>query len=131
MLQNLEITNGELSPKFDSYTNIYSVNVASDVTSLSINYIAEEGYTVNIYGNTDFSSGENIVTLEVIGETKNTYTLLVNKEEVETVSNFELTYQPLEVKKEVPGYIAPLISICCFLIILFTYTLLFHKKKHK
>lgn len=131
MLQNLEIINGELSPEFNCYTNTYTVNVTNDVTSLLLNYIAEEGYAVNVLGNSNFISGENIVSIEVIGENRNNYTLIVNKEEVETVSNFDLTYQPLEVKKEVPEYVAPLISICCFLIILFTYTLLFHKKKHK
>ena len=60
----------------------------------------------------------------------NTYTLLVYKEETDTVVNYDYLLEPLEVKEELPSYVAPLIIGCCFFVILLVFILLFKKKKH-
>ncbi|MEG0977528.1 MAG: hypothetical protein RSF02_03130, partial [Bacilli bacterium] len=76
MLQSLEILNGELSPKYDIYNNIYSVKVEKNITSLEINYVINETDTINIIGNNNFTDGENIVLIEVFNGTSLTsYTL--------------------------------------------------------
>lgn len=130
MLQSLEVLNGEMTPKFDKYNNIYSVKVKDDVTSLEINYTADDNCDINVIGNSNFIAGENRVYITVVSdETRTTYTILVNKEEAETVSVMDMMEsQTIEIKKELPEYVAPLISIVCFLIILITFSLLFHKK---
>ena len=38
--------------------------------------------------------------------------------------------EPLEVKEELPSYVAPLIIGCCFFVILLVFILLFKRKKH-
>lgn len=133
MLQSLEILNGEMTPKFDKYNNIYSVKVDENITMLELNYTVDENCIVNIVGNSNFAIGENQVFIEVTNEKgRTTYTILVNKEEVQVASVMDvMDYQRVEIKKELPEYIAPLISIVCFLIILCTFSLLFHKKKAK
>lgn len=132
MLQSLEILNGEMTPKFDMYNNTYSINVKNDVDFLMINYTADEGYEVEFLNNSNFIEGENIVYIELIKEEDhNIYTLLVNKEKSETVSTIDINYEPVEVVKELPDFVAPLIAVSCFLVILFTFSLLFSKKKVK
>lgn len=131
MLENLEIKNGEMTPRFDPYNNIYSVKIADDTTKLEIEYLKKDNIEVNIIGNDLLNEEDSEVLIEVKNEDEvTTYTLYVSKEKSAT-SSFSLTdsFTPIEVKKELPGYVAPLISIICFLIILSTFVLLFSKKK--
>ena len=80
MLEDLNIVNGELTPEFDIYNNIYSVSVAGYVDELVIDYEVTDGYVVNVIDNHDLVPGENEVYIQVIkNEEINTYTLLVNK----------------------------------------------------
>ena len=131
MLEDLNIVNGELTPEFDIYNNIYSVSVAGYVDELVIDYEVTDGYVVNVIDNHDLVPGENEVYIQVIkNEEINTYTLLVNKESSEAVVNYDYLLEPLEVEEELPEYVAPLIGGICFFIILCTFLLLF-KKKHK
>ncbi len=133
MLEDLEIVNGILSPEFDIYNNIYSVDIASDVTSLVINYDVPDGYSVNIIDNADLTAGENEVYIQVIKDEEiNTYTLLVYKENLEEVINYEEFLEPVEIEKEIKPYTPYLIAGCCLLLILITFYVLFlrHKKKH-
>ncbi|MEG1900697.1 MAG: hypothetical protein RR161_04010 [Bacilli bacterium] len=131
MLQSLEILNGELSPKYDIYNNIYSVKVEKNITSLEINYVINETDTINIIGNNNFTDGENIVLIEVFNGTSLTsYTLNVLKETSQVINNYNEIINPVEVKKELPIYVAPFIASFAFLIILFTFWLLFKKGKH-
>lgn len=133
MLEDLNIVNGELTPEFDIYNNIYSVSVAGYVDELVIDYEVTDGYVVNVIDNHDLVPGENEVYIQVIkNEEINTYTLLVNKKSSETVINYDYLLEPLEVEEELPEYVAPLIGGICFFIILCTFLLLFKKKKkHK
>ena len=133
MLEDLNIVNGELTPEFDIYNNIYSVSVAGYVDELVIDYKVTDGYVVNVIDNHDLVPGENEVYIQVIkNEEINTYTLLVNKKSSEAVVNYDYLLEPLEVEEELPEYVAPLIGGICFFIILCTFLLLFKKKKkHK
>ena len=131
MLNDLKIINGVLSPEFDIYNNIYSVNIDEDVDKLVIEYDVDSDYMVNIIDNESLVPGNNEVYLQVIKDNEiNTYTLLVYKEETDTVVNYDYLLEPLEVKEELPSYVAPLIIGCCFFVILLVFILLFKKKKH-
>ena len=131
MLNDLKIINGVLSPEFDIYNNIYSVNIDENVDKLVIEYDVDSDYIVNIIDNESLISGNNEVYLQVIKDNEiNTYTLLVYKEETDTVVNYDYLLEPLEVKEELPSYVAPLIIGCCFFVILLVFILLFKRKKH-
>lgn len=131
MLNDLKIINGVLSPEFDIYNNIYSVNIDEDVDKLVIEYDVDSDYIVNIIDNESLVPGNNEVYLQVIKDNEiNTYTLLVYKEETDTVVNYDYLLEPLEVKEELPSYVAPLIIGCCSFVILLVFILLFKKKKH-
>ena len=131
MLLDLEILNGELSPAFDIYNDIYSVTINEDIDSLVMDYEVEEGYVVNVIDNNDLDAGENEVYLQVIKDEEiNTYTLLVYKESSEPVFNYEYMPEPVEVVEEMPEYIPPLIGGCCLLFILITFLLLFKRRKN-
>ena len=132
MLENLEIVNGLLSPEFDIYNNIYSVDVASDVSSLVINYEVSDGYIVNIIDNHDLDYGENEVYIQVIKESEiNTYTLLVYKENVEKVINYEDLVDTVEVQSEMNPYTPYIIIGSCLIIILVVFYFLFLKGKKR
>ncbi len=132
MLEDLEILNGIITPEFDIYNNIYSVSIAEDVEELVINYKVSDDYVVNIIDNNNLVPGENEVYIQVIKENEiNTYTLLVNKEETEQASNLEYLLEPLEVKEELPTYVAPLIIGSCIFLMLVFFLIIFKKKKVK
>ena len=133
VLEDLNIVNGELTPEFDIYNNIYSVSVAGYVDELVIDFEVTDGYVVNVIDNHDLVPGENEVYIQVVKDDEvNTYTLLVNKKSSEAVVNYDYLLEPLEVEEELPEYVAPLIGGICFFIILCTFLLLFKKKKkHK
>ena len=132
MLEDLEILNGIITPEFDIYNNIYSVSIAEDVEELVINYKVSDDYVVNIIDNNNLVPGENEVYIQVIKENEiNTYTLLVNKEETEQASNLEYLLEPLEVKEELPTYVAPLIIGSCIFLMLVFFLIIFKKKRVK
>ena len=64
-------------------------------------------------------------------EETTTYNLLVTKEEAVVTSTYVDNFTPIESPKELPNYVAPLISIICFILILITYIIIFPHKKHK
>lgn len=132
MLEDLEIFNGIISPEFDIYNNIYSVSISEDVDELVINYKVSDGYVVNIIDNNNLVPGENEVYIQVIKENEiNTYTLLVNKEETEDVADLEYLLEPLEVKEELPTYVAPLVGGSCLFLIFIFFLIIFRKRKIK
>ena len=131
MLKDLEILNGQISPKFDSYNDIYTIEVDEDIYALVMNYELEDGAKIEVFGNENFQIGENVVYLEIYNEEeKETFTLYVNKKEEEKASiNDPNLIAKVEVSMPIPSYIAPLIGGSCFLIILLTFCFLFHKKR--
>lgn len=82
-LKSLQVSPGVLSPEFSSDVMEYTVEVPSDVTSLTINALAEDGdATTVINGNQDFKTGPNQVQINVTAAdnvTKRAYTINVNK----------------------------------------------------
>lgn len=129
MLINLEVYNAALSPIFDSNNLLYTVYVNNNVNNLDLFTEAEEGYEVNIVGNNDFKEGENTILIEVSnGIELNTYMINVIKETTVTNYIYDIP-EPLEIQKELPQYVAPLIGIICFILIITLYTILFHKKR--
>lgn len=134
MLEDLEILNGQMTPKFDKYNDIYTVEIDYNIESLVIDYKLAENTNISIYGNEDLKVGENIIYLELVkDDIKKVYTIYANKKE-EVKSSFSEfnSMEKVEVPKKTPQYVAPLIGASCFLIILITFCLLFAKrKKHK
>ena len=93
VLEDLNIVNGELTPEFDIYNNIYSVSISEEIDELVIDYKVTDGYVVNIIDNHDLVPGENEVYIQVIkNEEINTYTLLVNKKSSEEVINYDYLF---------------------------------------
>ena len=132
MLNELKVLNGVMTPKFDKYNNVYSVSIEENVTELMLEYKANPEYYVRVVGNNNLVPGDNVVFIEVTtDEYVNSYQLLVYKEYTESVFNVKELVSELEVKKEVPEYVAPLIVGIGFLIIAVFYLILFKKKKPK
>lgn len=132
MLLDLKILNGDMPLKFDKYVNNYTVEIKEDVTNLEIEYKCNNGDSVNITNNDNLDFGINYVFIEVINnEEKNVYVLEVYKKRTENVFN-EIKIEP-EIKNEekMPHYIPIGLIVGGFLIILFTFWLLFHKKKSR
>lgn len=68
-LSTLEAAEGSLSPVFDTSITVYRMNVATDVTKLTLNIaVADPKATFTVEGNEDFKIGENIVTITVTAE---------------------------------------------------------------
>ena len=131
MLLDLKILNGELTLKFDKYVNNYTINIASDVDFLEIEYKIRDNDEIKIVNNENLNYGLNYVFLEITtDEEKNVYTLEVYKEKIENVMKYEdivLTKND----KEINEYTPYIISFVCFVIILFFFVVIFHKKKSK
>ncbi len=116
--------------KFDKYVNNYTVEIAEDVTKLEIDYKCNEGDLVNILNNDNLDYGLNYVFIEVTSNNKkNMYSLEIYKKkintvfaEIDTTKNTQSEHQNFE--------ISPFVIIFVNLIvILFTFWLIFHKKK--
>lgn len=136
MLDKLEVLNGELMPEFDSYNMNYSVIIDDEVNSLQFNiYSSLVNADIIVEGNNDLTYGENLVTIKVSKDgNENIYTLHVYKEKQEaSVAFVDDNIETLEIKapEKIPDYMAPLIGITCFLIILTLFVLLFKPKKSK
>ena len=130
MLNELKVLNGVMTPKFDKYNNVYSVSIEENVTELMLEYKANPEYYVRVVGNNNLVPGDNVVFIEVTtDEYVNSYQLLVYKEYTESVFNVKELMSELEVKKEVPEYVAPLIISIGFIIIAVFYLILFKKKR--
>lgn len=130
MLINLEIKNGEMSLEFDPLNTIYTISVTSDVKALELDYELAESSRIEIIGNT-LKEGVNEVVLNVSNDKEEIkYTLYVYKEKVKTASSNITEVVPVELpREEMPYYVPAGIAGVCFLVILFTFTLLFKKRK--
>ena len=90
VLLDLKILNGDMFLKFDKYVNNYTVNVASDVDTLEIEYKIRDTDEIKIVNNEILNYGLNYVFLEVTSEEeKNVYTLEVYKEKIENVMKYD------------------------------------------
>lgn len=130
MLEKLNILNGTLSPTFDPYNTIYSVNVGKNINYLEIEYQTSSDAEAIIINNENLLPGENIVYIDVVSPNDLiTYNLIVYKEEEKEVMAYNDFYNSIEFKTELPDYVAPLIIVICFFIILLNFVLLFKKRK--
>ena len=129
MLNSLEVLNGEMSLKFDSLNMIYTVFVESSTDSLDLKYECSEDYQISVFGNV-LDSDLNEVVISVFNDKEvNSYYLEVYKKEEQDVFLENNDIVGLEVKEEMPNYIAPSIASGCFVFILLFFTLLFKKNK--
>lgn len=127
-MNNLEVLNGEMALKYDKNIDTYSIKVSSDVNALEIKYELDDTSTLNVYGNTLLSPGENKVILACKNNDDIRYiTLVVNKEKALKTTSLNVDYR--NEKKVLPSFTIPLIASICFVLILITYYLLFKKKK--
>lgn len=130
MLFDLKVLNGVMTPKFDKYNTMYSVSIDENVTELMLEYKASPDDYVKVIGNESLSNGNNNVYIEVINDDNVvTYTLMVYKEYTETVFNVKELVSEVEVKEELPEYVAPTIVAVCILIIILFGLLLFRRKQ--
>lgn len=130
-MESLEILNGELSPKYDKYNNIYTVNISSEVKNLDLKYKINENKTVNVYGNVDLEEGKNKVLIAISGNDEIEYiTLIVNKEKTTLVLNAIDNASGLTISNDssIPSYAPFLIGISCFMVIILLYLVMFRKK---
>lgn len=131
VLLDLKILNGDMFLKFDKYVNNYTVNVASYVDTLEIEYKIRDTDEIKIVNNENLNYGVNYVFLEVTcEEEKNVYTLEVYKEKIENVMKYDdilVAKNDNEVNENMPYTI----TFCCLVVILFFFVVIFHKKKSK
>lgn len=131
MLKDLEVLNGEMSLQFDSLIDYYTVSVANEVSSLNLNYTLSDNATLNIRNNENFQEGINYVYLDVYEDNEiNTYTLEVYREVVKKTLEIVDDTSKVEIKS-VPVYTKYLLIFAGLIVILFTYKILFGKRKKK
>lgn len=85
-LKSLNISGYTLSPTFNKNTNVYSINVAENITGLNIDAIPNsDKATIKIEGNNGWQYGMNNVSIVVTAENgnKNTYIINVNRKNPE------------------------------------------------
>ena len=132
MLKKLTLLNGELSLKFNSLNTRYTVHMTTDEEELKLEYEIEEEDKISIYNNHLEEDKTEVVITVYNEEEQMSYYLEVYKMKEELTTETEDYFASLEVKSDTytPEYVAPLIAIICFLIILFFFTVLFKKRKN-
>lgn len=137
-LSGLEITDATLSPGFDSMTNDYTLTIGLDVEKLDIITTTEDpSAKVVIKGNEDLKEGENTITITVTssdGESKQVYTLIVTKEDIEEEPIEEekenVTTSKVEKKKN-NTWLIIILSIIGLALIVVAFLIIFKRKKKK
>lgn len=133
MLEELLVLNGEMSVKFDTMNTKYTVLLEPNETKLNLQYKLKEDTNIVIEGNYDLENG-SIVKLIVSDKKKSTdYYINVYIKDTQEVNKTFNDFVNLEIdtEKTIPEYIAPGIACTCFLLILFLFVYLFHKRETK
>ena len=125
------VKNGSMTPPFNSSINTYEVMVDDTAISLVLDYEVDNNNEVTVYGNSNLTSGENNILIEVYDGIKvNTYTLKVFKGLKETTI---VNDEPQEFEIIKPTYdnsmIQILIIIIMIVIIFLFYRLIFNWHK--
>lgn len=131
MLEKLTILNGELSVKFDPLNTRYTVNMTTQDKELQLELDSDENSEISIFNN-NIEEDQNEVVITVYSDEQiMSYYLEVYPMKSENVLQNKDYFASLEVKTSTytPKYVAPLIAVICFLIILFLFAILFKKKK--
>jgi hypothetical protein len=107
-IKMLEVNNGTLNEEFKPEINNYTVNIPYKETSLDLSIILNDpSATYEIMGNEDLKVGENEVKIIVTAEdgSQNTYTLTVNREEINSAYLESLKAMGYEIVPEFDKYI--------------------------
>lgn len=133
-MESLNILNGSMTPKYEKYNDLYTVNITSDINKLKIDYTLEENEQVNVYGNIDLNEGQNKVILAIKknNEEIEYITLMVNKDQTESVSILNTENIALEINRDnyLPSYAPYLIGLSCFSIILLIFCIFYLRKRN-
>lgn len=93
-LASLEITEGVISPEFNSDVTEYAISVPNDITVLNISAVAEDSAAeVEIVGNEELKIGENNIQIIVTAEDGSTTTYNI----LATRADEELSLQSLSI----------------------------------
>lgn len=90
-LNNLTVSQGELTPAFDKNTKEYTVQVKDTISTIRLNATPCQGATVKGDGSKAITIGENSFDIEVTAEdgtTKNVYTIRVLRGEIAEPSTY-------------------------------------------
>ena len=133
MLEELNILNGELSINFDSLNSKYTVFLKENENKLDIEYKLKGNTNITIENNNNLVNGSIVIISVTDGkETVNYYlNVYINKTEEVNKSIVNGTLLEVDSKKEASEYVGPGIASLCFLLILFLFVFLFHKRKIK
>ena len=131
MLLDLTILNGDMPLKFDKYVYNYTINVASDVTSLEIDYKIEHDDEIKIINNENFDYGINYVFIELTKlDEKSIYTLEVYRDKEINVIKHEDVAIMQEGENGVSSYVYKTCFVCGLIIVIF-FLLIFRSKRSK
>ena len=132
MLEELKVLNGDLSPKYDKYNNMYTVKINNDIKKVDFVFKEDDNLDISIYGNDNLKEGDNKIIIACSNGSKVNYIYItVIKAGIKEVINTSDFITPLEVANSMPIYTEPLIATSCFLIIVTIFLLMFGKKKKR
>lgn len=128
LIDTLEVTNGEITPKYDKYNNYYSVTVSENTRNLEFNYTFDnEKYEVKITNNENLVENKMVYATIYDKETneQNTYIFKIYIEDTIATIEAEDTINALDIKTEDSANYAPIVGTVCFSLIIFVYYLIF------
>jgi len=132
-IRDLEVLNGELSRKFETTNNVYSVKLESNEDKLLLEYELEDKDASVLIEHDEYVEGEeNITTVNITNSdgTKEMYMFYLEKDESSFVFH-ETALGSKEEIKEIP-YLKVYVGVGCFLSILILFKIIvlgFKKKK--
>lgn len=107
LIKILEVRNGTLNEEFKPEENNYTVNIPYEEERLDLNIILNDPVAVyEVIGNENLKEGENEVKIIVTAEdgSKNTYTLTVTREEINSAYLEDLKAKNYEIMPEFNKY---------------------------
>lgn len=130
LINDLKITNGEISPKYDKYNNYYSVTIDENTKSLEFSYVYDNNnYEVKIVNNDNLVQNKLVYVTIYNKENseQNTYIFKVYVNETQSTINYDDSINTLNIETDSKKDInyAPLIGTICFILIIFVYYLIF------
>lgn len=133
MLEELIILNGEMSIPFDSLNSKYTVFLNENEDRLDIKYKLKAGVFIVIDGNYNLKDGSNVIISVSDNKKTENYQLNVYINKSVEAGNISSNSVDLEINdnKAISEYAGPGIASICFILILFLFVILFHKKKIK
>lgn len=131
MIEELKILNGSLSLEFDNLNSRYTVYLPIEENKIEFTYTLKEGASAIIYSNENLKNNSEVIFHVSEGENSQDYLFAVYKEESNAVISNIDSATSLEVPKELESYVAPSIASICFLLILFLFSYLFHRRSQK